>query len=111
MESPDPYMTDVQRDMHGPRPKMKNKEYLEKLRKLQIELCRLQDWVRATKARVIVVFEVRDAAGKGGIIKAITERVSPRCSELWPYPRRASAKRPSFPCSAISRSSPRAVKS
>jgi polyphosphate kinase 2 len=58
--------------------KMKNKEYLKLLRKLQVELCYLQDWVKATGARVIIIFEGRDAAGKGGIIKAITERVSPR---------------------------------
>jgi polyphosphate kinase len=58
--------------------KMKGKEYDKHLRKLQVELCRLQDWAKAEGARVIVVFEGRDAAGKGGTIKAITERVSPR---------------------------------
>jgi len=58
--------------------KMKNKAYLAELRKLQVELCYLQDWVKETGARIIVIFEGRDAAGKGGIIKAITERVSPR---------------------------------
>src|SRR5262249_54836230 len=45
---------------------------------LQVELCRLQDWVKAEGARIIVIFEGRDAAGKGGTIKAISERVSPR---------------------------------
>jgi polyphosphate kinase len=60
------------------KPKMSNKEYLKELRKLQIELCRLQDWVKHTGARIILVFEGRDGAGKGGVIKAITERVSPR---------------------------------
>ena len=58
--------------------KMKRKVYEKELRKLQVELCRVQDWVKAEGARVIVVFEGRDAAGKGGTIKAITERVSPR---------------------------------
>src|SRR6201993_5279342 len=58
--------------------KMKGKEYDKQLRKLQVELCRLQDWVKAEGARIIIVFEGRDAAGKGGTIKAITERVSPR---------------------------------
>jgi polyphosphate kinase len=58
--------------------KMKGKEYDKYLRKLQVELCRLQDWVKAEGARIIIVFEGRDAAGKGGTIKAITERVSPR---------------------------------
>jgi polyphosphate kinase 2 len=57
---------------------MKRKEYEKKLRKLQTELCRLQDWVKHKGLRVVVVFEGRDAAGKGGTIKAITERVSPR---------------------------------
>ena len=58
--------------------KMKRKPYEKELRKLQVELCHVQDWVKAEGARVIVVFEGRDAAGKGGTIKAITERVSPR---------------------------------
>jgi polyphosphate kinase 2 len=58
--------------------KMKRKDYEKELRKLQVELCRLQDWVRQSGARVIVLFEGRDAAGKGGTIKAISERVSPR---------------------------------
>jgi polyphosphate kinase 2 len=57
---------------------MKRKKYEKELRKLQAELCRLQYWVVHKGLRVIVVFEGRDAAGKGGTIKAITERVSPR---------------------------------
>jgi polyphosphate kinase 2 len=57
---------------------MKREEYDTELRSLQIELCALQDWVREKGLRVIVVFEGRDAAGKGGTIKAITDRVSPR---------------------------------
>jgi polyphosphate kinase 2 len=58
--------------------KIKRKDYERRLRKLQIELCHLQAWVKSTQARIIIVFEGRDAAGKGGAIKAITERVSPR---------------------------------
>ena len=57
---------------------MKRKEYERQLRQLQVELCALQDWVKHEGLRVVVVFEGRDAAGKGGTIKAITERVSPR---------------------------------
>jgi polyphosphate kinase len=57
---------------------MKRKEYEKELRKLQVELCALQDWVKHAGLRVVIVFEGRDAAGKGGTIKAITERVSPR---------------------------------
>jgi polyphosphate kinase len=62
----------------APTAKMKRKEFERKLRKVQTQLCRLQDWVVHKGLRVIVVFEGRDAAGKGGTIKAITERVSPR---------------------------------
>jgi polyphosphate kinase len=58
--------------------KLKRKDYEKELRKLQVELCRLQDWVKYKGLRVILLFEGRDAAGKGGTIKAITERVSPR---------------------------------
>ena len=58
--------------------KLKRKAYEKELRKLQAELCHLQEWIKASGERVIVVFEGRDAAGKGGTIKAITERVSPR---------------------------------
>jgi len=58
--------------------KMSRKDYEKKLEKLQIELCYLQDWVRETGARVILVFEGRDTAGKGGLIRRLTERVSPR---------------------------------
>ena len=58
--------------------RMKRKDYEKELRELHVKLCDLQDWVRATGARIIVVFEGRDAAGKGGTIKALTARVSPR---------------------------------
>jgi len=61
-----------------PASRMKRKVYEKELRKLQKELCHLQDWIKASGERVIVVLEGRDAAGKGGTIKAITERVSPR---------------------------------
>ena len=59
-------------------PKLKRKQYEKELRRLQAELCRLQDWVKLKGLRIIVLFEGRDGAGKGGTIKAITERVSPR---------------------------------
>ena len=57
---------------------LSNKQYMKELRRLQAELCKLQDWVKYKGLRVIVVFEGRDAAGKGGTIRALTERVSPR---------------------------------
>ncbi len=65
---------------------MKRKEYEKELRKLQTELCRLQDWVVHKGLRVIIVFEGRDAAGKGGTIKALMERVSPRVFRLVALP-------------------------
>ena len=58
--------------------RMSRKEFDKRLEKLQVELCRLQSWVVSKGLRVVVVFEGRDAAGKGGVIKRITERVSPR---------------------------------
>jgi polyphosphate kinase 2 len=58
--------------------KLKRKDYENEIKKLQVELVKLQAWVKHTGARIVVVFEGRDAAGKGGIIKRITERVSPR---------------------------------
>jgi polyphosphate kinase 2 len=58
--------------------KLKTKQYEKELRKLQAELCKLQEWVKHKGLRVIIVFEGRDGAGKGGTIRAITERVSPR---------------------------------
>ena len=65
---------------------MKNKAYMKELRKLQAKLCHLQEWVKATGQRVVIVFEGRDAAGKGGTIKALTERVSPRVFRLVALP-------------------------
>jgi polyphosphate kinase 2 len=58
--------------------KLKRKDYDKALEKLHVELVRLQEWVQKTGAKVCIVFEGRDGAGKGGTIKAITERVSPR---------------------------------
>jgi len=77
-------MTDKQTDDGGSR--LKRKKYEKELRRLQAELCRLQDWVRYKRLRVIVIFEGRDAAGKGGTIRAITERVSPRIFRLVALP-------------------------
>jgi len=68
--------TELDRDQ--PREALSGKEYLKELRKLQGELCTLQQWVKHTGQRIIIVFEGRDAAGKGGTIRALTEKVSPR---------------------------------
>jgi polyphosphate kinase len=58
--------------------RLTRKKYSKELHRLQAELCRLQDWVKYKKLRVMIVFEGRDAAGKGGTIRSITERLSPR---------------------------------
>ena len=65
---------------------LKGKAYEKELRKLQGKLCVLQEWVKAKGLRVVVIFEGRDAAGKGGTLKAITERVSPRVFRLVALP-------------------------
>jgi polyphosphate kinase len=66
--------------------KLSRKDYEKKLLKLQTELCYLQDWVRDSGARVVIVCEGRDTAGKGGLIKRITERVSPRTFRIVALP-------------------------
>jgi polyphosphate kinase 2 len=73
-------------DQEETQPRMKRKKYEKELRKLQTELCRLQQWVVHAGLRVIVLFEGRDAAGKGGTIKAIMERVNPRVFRLVALP-------------------------
>jgi polyphosphate kinase len=66
--------------------KMKRKEYEHELARLQAELVAMQEWVKASGAKVCVVFEGRDSAGKGGVIKAITGRVSPRVFRIVALP-------------------------
>ena len=66
--------------------KLSNKQYMKELNKLQVKLCELQGWVKHKGLRVVIVFEGRDAAGKGGTIKALTERVSPRIFRLVALP-------------------------
>jgi polyphosphate kinase 2 len=74
-----------QKDPGGEGP-LKSKKYDKELRKLQAKLCDLQEWVKHSGHRVIIIFEGRDAAGKGGTIKALTERVSPRVFRLVALP-------------------------
>ncbi len=72
---------------NGAKPaKLDKKEYERELFKLQVELVKMQEWVKATGARVVILFEGRDAAGKGGVIKRIMERVSPRVFRLVALP-------------------------
>jgi polyphosphate kinase 2 (PPK2 family) len=80
-------------------PSLKRKKYDKELRRLQAELCKLQDWIKFKGLRVIIVFEGRDAARKGGTIRAITERVSPGVFHLvaLPVPIRSREKSNVFP--------------
>lgn len=70
----------------GGESQLSRKEYEKKLRRLQVELCKLQEWVKCKGLRIIVVFEGRDGAGKGGTIKALTERVSTRVFRVMALP-------------------------
>ena len=71
---------------NGLQEKMKRKAYELEMHKLQVRLCKLQDWVKEKGLRVIILFEGRDAAGKGGTIKALTEKVSPRVFRIIALP-------------------------
>src|SRR5262249_13145465 len=62
------------------------KKYSKELARLQVELAHLQSWVKSSGARVVIIFEGRDAAGKGGMIKRITERLSPRVFRIVALP-------------------------
>jgi polyphosphate kinase 2 len=64
------------------RKKLKKKEYEKELNKLQIELVKLQEWVKKEQKKIVVIFEGRDAAGKGGVIKRITEKLNPRVCKV-----------------------------
>lgn len=79
-------MSKKEREKSDQPKKLSSKKYEKELRRLQAELCKLQDWVKEKGLRVIVVFEGRDAAGKGGTIRAITEKVSPRVFRLVALP-------------------------
>ena len=62
--------------------KLSNKEYTKELTKLQVKICKLQDWVKHKGLRVVIVFEGRDAAGKGGTIKRFMEHLNPRSARV-----------------------------
>ena len=93
------------------RPPMKRKKYEKELRQLQAKLCLLQEWVVHKGLRVIVVFEGRDAAGKGGTIKALTERVSPRVFRVVALPTPSDREKPSSMRNGTCSTSPPLAKS
>lgn len=74
------------KQISGSPEKLKGKDYLRELARLHVELVKLQEWAKGTGARICIVFEGRDGAGKGGTIKAITERVSPRVFRVFALP-------------------------
>jgi polyphosphate kinase 2 len=74
---PDP-TAEIAADTEKPQAKMSAKEFEKEMERLQVELVKMQEWVKYTGAKVCILFEGRDTAGKGGVIKRITERTSPR---------------------------------
>ena len=70
----------------GPRPKLSRKDFEKEMENLQVELVKLQEWVKATGAKICVLFEGRDTAGKGGVIKRITESLNPRVCRVAALP-------------------------
>ncbi len=81
------------RKVDEPRRELSKKRYEKELRRLEVELVRLQAWVKREKAKVAVIFEGRDGAGKGGVIKRITERVSPRVFRVVALPKPTDRER------------------
>nr|WP_197137898.1 MULTISPECIES: polyphosphate kinase 2 [Crateriforma] len=78
--------TEEKRNDDGRQPKLTRTQYFRHLLRLQIELVKLQEWVVATKSKIAVIFEGRDAAGKGGVIKRITQRLNPRVCRVAALP-------------------------
>ena len=87
---------------------MRRKEFEKELAKLQVELTRLQTWVKDKRARVIVIFDGRDTAGKGGVISRITARTSPRVFRHVALPPFRSREDPGLSSSVTSRHFPAA---
>jgi|GEM_PF-3511866 len=92
---------------HDPRlrgvkePKMSNKYYEKELFRLQVELVKLQEWVKEKGLRVVVVFEGRDAAGKGGVIKRIMQHMNPRVCNIVALPAPTEREKNSVVLSAL----------
>ena len=78
--------TESKKEVSSSPENLKGKDYLRELEQLHVELVKLQEWVKSTGAKICIVFEGRDGAGKGGTIKAITERVSPRVFRVMALP-------------------------
>ena len=98
-------------EVDGRAARMKRKPYEAEMRRLHGELVAMQEWVKATGAKICIVFEGRDTAGKGGTIKRITERVSPRVFRVVALPAPNERERRSSTRSATSSTCPPAARS
>ena len=85
---------------------MKRAKYKKELEKLQVRLCYLQRWVKEKGLRVVILFEGRDGAGKGGTIRAITERLSPRVFRVVALPAPSDREKTQVYIAALSRALP-----
>ena len=83
--------------------KLKGKDYERELERLHVELVKLQEWVKHKGLKICIVFEGRDGAGKGGTIKAITERVSPRVFRVVALPAPTEREKSQFSRNAVLR--------
>lgn len=86
-DSQEPQLPAERAEWYSDQGKLKRKVYEEELRRLQVELVKLQEWIRANGLKVVVLFEGRDAAGKGGTIKRITESLNPRVVRVVALPK------------------------
>jgi polyphosphate kinase 2 (PPK2 family) len=93
MEMDDQRLENMLADMedHPEREQLDRRVYFKELFRLQSELVKLQDWVQSQKLKVVVIFEGRDSAGKGGVIKRITQRLNPRICRVAALPAPTSA--------------------
>lgn len=90
--------------------KLSKKDYEDQLRRLHVELVKLQEWVREKGIKICIVFEGRDGAGKGGTIKALTERLSPRVFRVVALPAPTDREKARCTCSATCRTCRRRAK-
>jgi polyphosphate kinase 2 (PPK2 family) len=99
----DPHTKQVVERERSAEAKEERRLYFRELFRLQAELVKLQDWVVHTGHKVVIIFEGRDAAGKGGVIKRIVQRLNPRVCRVAACRRRTTANAPSGTSSATSR--------
>ncbi len=99
------YPSPLLEDLTGNAGRLDRKVYEQELTRLQVELVKMQYWLKASGYRLIVLFEGRDAAGKGGTIKRITDRSTPAAAGWWPWAPLLINRKPSGISSATSNTS------